>query len=78
MPEGTYVHLELAEIEAMLAEKIAVSTAISKGQQSRSVLGMSYTRQQADDVRKDIAELSFAKAMKSGGLVRRTYAGLDL
>jgi hypothetical protein len=86
MVEGKFVALDVATLTTMLTEWRACLSAIAaydstkgiaSGLQSYSIAGRSFTRADLAQVSDMVAELSYALSLKTGQLVRTTYADMS-
>jgi hypothetical protein len=77
LPEGLFIHLDLATLQEMQTEWKACLTAIATAHQSYSIAGRSFTRADLKQVSEMVSEIAYAIQAKSGGLTRTVYADLS-
>jgi hypothetical protein len=77
MIEGLFLSLTVAELTTMRAEWVACLRSIAVGTQSYSIAGRTFTRANLSEVKNTLAEIAYAMDVKSGNVVRTTYADLS-
>jgi len=77
MVEGIYLALDVPTLTTMLADWQACLKAIATAHQSYSIAGRSFTRANLSEVSKQVAEISYALKMNTGGLTRVVYADMS-